>query len=132
MDSMYKSIYKLILGPKYTINDLDKKIIVVDSLYKCVSNSLPAGYNYKYYYNGEFVGILNFRSNGQIGLIMLNREFQGWGIGADMLLETNIIKKDKLWCVTSKGHPFWSSRKNAVWKDPIHDSVTSGGYEFEL
>ena len=131
-DKLYKLIYSTILGPKYTIDDFKKELIIVDKT-NYEKYRLPYGYNYKFYYNDKYVGLIHFRENGQIGILRLDEEYRGWGIGEEMLeLTKEIVETDQRWCVTSKDHPFWKNRKNAVWKEPAHWSVTGNGYEFNL
>lgn len=131
-NKLYRFIYSTLLGPKYTIDDFKKEFIIVDGN-NYEKSQLPFGYNYKFYYNNKCVGLINFRENGQIGILRLDDEYRGWGIGSEMLeLTKEFVDTDKRWCVTFEDHPFWKSMKNAVWKEPAHWSVTGNGYEFEL
>lgn len=129
-DILFKKIYSEIYGPKYQIENFDIVLSISDDKWNGIHNE---EYHYSFYYNNKQVGTFFFRTNGQIGILRLDKEFQGWGIGKEIInLMKDKIKTDKVWCVTTKNHPFWKNRNNSIWKENIHPSVTSPGYEFNL
>lgn len=116
-------------GPKYSIKDFTKTLKVSDDTW----NNIPNGdLEYRFYKDNKEVGLISFRrGTGQIGVMYLNEEYRGWGIGKDILrLAKKDIDTDRVWCVTIENHGFWKSRKDSVWKDPAHSSVTGSGYSF--
>ena len=86
---------------------------------------------------GNEIAYISYRQHvGQIGQIYVQPLFRRKGI-AKSLVETAIIDMHeigtpKFWAVTDIGHPFWKYArfcgKHMYWKDPVHKSVSSGGY----
>ena len=73
---------------------------------------------------------------GQIGTIYVKPIIRGQGIGT-LLVETANLDiynagNSYFWAVTNITHPFWKNNvfggNRMIWKDPVHNSVSSGGY----
>ena len=89
--------------------------------------------------NNIEIGYIQYKTNGQIGLFFINKEYQNRGLGKQIL--TKVIKELKanyncteVWAVTSKNHPFWSNVYNKQFKycEPANRSVTGSGYRMTV
>lgn len=82
------------------------------------------------------IAYLSFRPhNGQVGIIYLEPEYRGNGLGKEIVEmarqeRINKYNASDLWCVTPETHPFWKNYKNSSWHDPVDKSVRGHGYRF--
>jgi N-acetylglutamate synthase-like GNAT family acetyltransferase len=104
------------------------KIIILNSQ-KVVENGRDIHY---YYNNKEKIGYIRYKYNGQIGLLYLEPEYRGFGIGKIMV--DNAIHDMKhhdvpeAWLVTIPDHKFWK-QIGFTWREkPVHPSVTGSGF----
>lgn len=105
-------------------------------------NNIPESEILVEFYNiDKKIGHIQYRlGTGQIGLIYLDEEYRGYGLGKQILTDTiNEMKKNNIkdiWAVTSKSHDFWSNvfDKSFKWYDSkdLHPSVSGDGYKMKL
>lgn len=84
------------------------------------------------------IGYVSYKiKTGQIGLFFINKDYQNFGLGKQILL--NIINEllfdnNEVWLITTKNHPFWSNvfENSFEYYDRPHDSVTGSGYKLNL
>lgn len=104
------------------------KIIILNSQ-KVVENGRDI---YYYYNNKEKIGYVRYKYNGQIGLLYLEPEYRGFGIGKIMVENTIQDMKQKgvpeTWLVTIPEHKFWRQMGFILRESPLHPSVTSPGF----
>jgi len=92
---------------------------------------------YKYYdENNTEIGYLHFHpESGQIGIIRLDEEYRGIGLGTQMIKIVEDARKpfgNNLWVVSTPYHPFWEKQYKATWKDPANYRVTGSGFAFKI
>lgn len=83
------------------------------------------------------IGYINYNpATGQIGLLWLDHEYRGYGIGKQMFgLVAEDAKKDghnKVFAVTTYDHKFIKNLPNSKWKEPAGEGVKSGGYSIPV
>lgn len=81
---------------------------------------------------GKNVGQLRFDPKlGCVKTMYVKKDWQRQGYGREMV---DKVRNDSLvhdlWCVTYKGHPFWSKIPDAKYMDPVDFQVDGGGYRF--
>jgi GNAT superfamily N-acetyltransferase len=139
-------IYETYIGEKfYTIRDFT----IIRSQHDDIWNDLKNGdIHYHLYKTPEiephnYIGHFMIRvKNGQIGIAMLEPEYQGYGIGYYMVEKMTRDKiaydgKSELFTITYEGHPFWEKLPNSTFHDPLSkqniiDPHISRGYRFDL
>lgn len=117
------------------INNLIKKInkpkvFIIDS--KKVIDS-QGRQIYYYYCNKEEIGYIRYKMTGQIGLLYLEPEYRGYGIGKkivenaiDDMKQNNI---EKVWLVSVPEHKFWKQMGFTWYSGEINPpSVTGSGF----
>ena len=83
------------------------------------------------------VGYINYvPSTGQVGLLWLDREYRGHGIGKYMIdLVAKDAKKEgheNIFGVTNHDNQFIKNLPNSKWKDPAGKNVTMSGYSIPV
>jgi N-acetylglutamate synthase-like GNAT family acetyltransferase len=119
ISNLVKTFKKTIIVPKIII--LNKGIV------------WEKGREFYYYYNNkEKIGYIHYTNDGQIGLLYLNPEYRGFGIGK-IMVENAIedMKRSNLseaWLVTIPDHKFWK-QMGFTWREKsVHPRVTSPGF----
>jgi hypothetical protein len=60
-------------------------------------------YEYKYFYNQQEIGYLSIRTNGQIGVYFIKKEYRNIGLGKLFLNQAkDELNISNFWCVTKK------------------------------
>jgi hypothetical protein len=84
------------------------------------------------------IGYVSYKiKTGQIGLFFINKDYQNFGLGKQILLNIInefMVEKKKIWAVTSQNHPFWSNvfEQSFEFTSRPHESVTGSGYLLNL
>ncbi len=69
--------------------------------------------------------------SGQIGLIMVDPEYQNKGLGKQMIIDAcHEIESEEVWLVTCPNHPFYTNVFNGAFqfRNPAHKIVWGPGY----
>lgn len=104
------------------------KIIILNSNRTFIRNALEI-----YYFDKDTkIGYIRYKLDGQIGLLYLEPEYRGFGIGKVMV--ENVISEmrekeiPEAWLVTIPDHKFWK-QMGFTWREkPVHPNVTSPGF----
>ena len=128
---------KSILYPKLLLSNFIEIRKILDDTFNNVKNGKV---RLEYYTSNNIeIGYIQYKTNGQIGLFFIKKEYQNRGLGKQIL--TKVIKELKanyscteIWAVSSKNHPFWSNVYNKQFKycEPAHRSITGGGYHMPV
>lgn len=130
------NIYYKVFNEKYwTLKDFNiEKKITNDEWNRVKDGEI----HYNLINNKKHVGHFRVRlKTGQVGIAHLDKEYRGYGIGYQMIKlitndKINFDGKSELFAVTDKGHYFWKKLPNSVYKLPADDSITGGGYRFDV
>ena len=91
--------------------------------------------------NDKHAGYISYRAGvGQVGIFILEKEYQNRGLGKQILTQTiNHMKEfnqTDIWAITIDNHPFWSNvyNKSFKWYEmrQVHPSVTGSGYKMKI
>lgn len=112
--------------------------LITEQCYDSYHHIVAGSKKYKLIHNNIPIGYMSTRPfNGQIGIIRLDSNYRGIGIGHQLLKAAydDIISDDRatnMWAVTMKDHPFWRNIPGMQWTEPAHHSVTGNGYSVSL
>jgi len=133
---LFKRIFKMELAtPKIPLSSLRQVVNLIDDNWNNVTNGET---KIDFFDEEKNIGHLYLRQhNGQIGILVLNKDYRRRGIGTQILnlSRDKIIeygKADTMWAVTVKDHGYWSNVPGMVWKEPAHESVTGSGYSVDI
>jgi hypothetical protein len=130
------NIYSTLFDRKYwSLSDFKIK-----KIYKYDDWNLVKNGEIEYYlYNSDIcIGYFNLRlKTGQIGIAVIDKEYRGYGVGLDLVKKLSKDKNEyngntELFAVTSENHPFWKKLPNSKYKTPADNSISGGGYRFNL
>lgn len=129
---------------KFKISD----VVMIKSMQDELINDVKDGkIKIQCYYDNHNIGHITYKQNiGQIGLIIVDDAYRRHGLGRHLLVQAiKDIKKTgykEVWAVTNLDHSFWSNisfqnssnnePKKFIWREPVHNSVTSPGYYMDL
>jgi hypothetical protein len=116
------------------------KYLYLNNFQQCVSTPNKSGEIVVHYYdNNENFGLSQHNINtGEIGMIIINREYRGKSLGKQIV--TNIIedmkvnKVKEVWVKAPHNHDFWANvfNKSFTFRAPISPEKDSRGYFMKL
>lgn len=119
------------------LGDFEEKVIVKDDTFNLVKNG---EIRKEYYENNNRVAYVQYRlQSGQIGFLWVLHKYDINILGEQLLNRAfdDIMEKGKateIWSATFFKEDFWDNvwNKSFTFKEPVHPTVTGGGYYFKF
>ena len=121
-------------------NFINTKYLYLNNYQQTISTPNKSGeIVVNYYDNNDNIGLTQYNINtGEIGIIIINREYRGKSLGKQIV--TNIIEDMKInkikevWVKAPHSHFFWSNvfNKSFTFRTPINSEKGTRGYFMKL
>lgn len=116
------------------------KYLYLNNFQQCVSGKNKNGeIVVNYYDNSENIGLTQYNiKTGEIGMIIINREYRGKSLGKQIVFniieDMKVNKLEEVWVQAPHNHIFWSNvfNKSFTFRSPINSEKGGRGFFMKI